>query len=380
MSRPTRTVMRDLAAALGILVLAAPSAAAQTSASKQSGDDLYTAGASVQAAGTIDGDAVLAGGTVLVTGDVGEDVLAAGGSVTITRAVGDDIRAFGGAVTVTDRVGGDAILGGGTVTLAAGSTVAGNALTAGGVVHLDGAVHGDVDAAGGDVVITGTLDGDVNVIAGSLEVGAGAVIAGALRHSGPRPPRIADGASVAEVVYTEREFEGPEMHDAAGWLAALAAFVSLAVCTLLFAWLLPGTCRAAAGNARSRLVLSLGAGLLTVIVTPVLAAALGVLMLTAPLAVALIAAYLILWIFGGFVAVAALGGWIRERFGQRRGEGAGAVVLSVLAAAFVYLIVSLVPFAGPLLVLLAMITGAGGLILLAGRLYKNPVNEQSATG
>lgn len=368
--------MRTIIAGLMVLVTASaiPAGAARTSVEKQSGDDLYAAGASVQVSKPVAGDAVLAGGSVLIAGEVARDVLAAGGSVTVTRAVADDIRAAGGSLTVTDRIGGDAIVAGGSVTLAEGSTVAGNAWAAGGVLHLSGHVRGDVEAAGGEVIIGGRIDGDANVYAESLEVRSGTVVAGTLHYRGPRPASIAEDAEIGEVVFTERRFEGPGFSWAGGIFATLLVSISLAVCSLLLRWLMPNVCGEAAANARTQVLRSLGVGLLTIILAPLVASALFVLVVTTPIAVALLASYVVLLIAGSLVALACLATWLRQRFMAERGEGAGVIALSVLAAALAYWIVALVPFIGVLVVLLAFATGAGGLILVAARLYKQSAN------
>jgi len=356
------------------LSMAAPAGAVQTSVQKASGGDLYAAGASVQVSQPVAGDAVLAGGTVLITGEIDQDVLAAGGSVTVTRAVSDDIRAAGGSITVTDRIGGDAIMAGGSVSLSPGSAVAGNAWLAGGVVRLSGAVNGDVQAAGGEVIVEGRIDGDASIFAESLTVRSGAVVAGTLRYRGPRPASIADGAEVGELVYTEQRFEERGISRVGGLLASLLVFVSLAVCTLLFSWLLPNVCREAAGNAQTRIPASLGLGLLAVVTVPVVVSALFVLLVTTPIAVVLAASYVVLLVAGTLVALACLAAWIRRRFLTERGEGAGIRALSILAAALAYWIVGLIPFVGVVIVLLAFVTGAGGLILMAARMYKQPAN------
>jgi membrane protein implicated in regulation of membrane protease activity len=73
---------------------------------------------------------------------------------------------------------------------------------------------------------------------------------------------------------------------------------------------------------------------------------------------------------GCFIAVACLGSWIRTRLLPAGGEGAGFYLISILAGALAYWVVALIPFVGVLIVLLAFATGAGGLVLLAARLYK----------
>lgn len=369
------TRLRAMTAVLLVLV-AIPAGAAQTSVQKQSGEDFYSAGASVQVAQRVAGDAVLAGGTILIAGNVAQDVLAAGGTITLTRAVEDDVRAAGGSITAADRIGGDAIMAGGSVTLAPGSEVGGNAWMAGGVLHLSGTVHGDVEAAGGEVVIGGRVDGNVRILADSLEIQSTASVEGTVDYRGPRPARVADGARIGGMVYTEHRFEGPGVPLLGALIASLLIFLSLAVCTLVFTWLLPNVSREAARNTRSRILPSLGVGLLTVVVTPMVASALFVLVVTTPLAVVLLAAYVILLATGCFVAVACLAGWLRTRLLAKLRAGTGVYLLSVLGAALVYWIVALVPLAGVVVVLLAFITGAGGLILLASRLYKQSNNFQ----
>jgi hypothetical protein len=354
-------------------MIAAVSYAAETSVEQRSGDDLYSAGASVQVSEATAGDAVLAGGTVLVTGTVSQDVLAAGGSITLTGAVEDDIRAAGGSITVTDAVGGDAILAGGSVTLARASGVGGNAWVAGGVLRLSGAISGDLRAAGGEVVLGGRIDGNADVYSESLEVLPGTVIAGTLHYRGPQPAVVADDAEIGNLQYTESDgFDRPAVSILGGLLAALLVFLSLAVCALIYLWLLPGLSREAAGNARDRMLLSLGVGVLTVLLTPMLAAVLFALLVTAPIAIALFAAYVVALVLGALTTVACLGHWLRDRFLSGRGDGAGTTVISVLLAGVAFWVVGLVPFIGALVVMLAFTTGIGGLILAATRLYKKP--------
>lgn len=345
--------------------------AAETAVEQRSGGDMYAAGVSVEAAGPVEGDAVLAGGTVLVTGPVAQDVLAAGGSLTLTGPVQDDVRAAGGSITLTDRVGGDAIVAGGTVTLATSSVVDGNAWLAGGVLRLTGSISGDLRAAGGEIIVDGRVDGDADVYAESLEIRPGTVIAGRLHYRGPRPAVIAEGAQVGEVVYTEsRALERPGVSRLGGLLASLVFFLSLAVSALLVGWLTPGACRKAIDNARHQMLLSLGVGVLTAIVTPLLVAVLFVLVLTGPVAAVLVAAYVAALVLGALTAVACFADWLRERFWSARGEGAGIRIVAMLAAALVFWLVGLVPFIGAIIVILAFTTGLGGLILLATRLYK----------
>lgn len=355
-----------------VILATVPAGAASTSVEKQSGDDFYAAGASVQVSRPVAGDAVVAGGSVLITADVTQDVLAAGGTITLTRAVHDDIRAAGGSITITDRIGGDAILAGGNLNLAPGSQVEGNAWLAGGVLHLSGTIHGDVEAAGGEVVISGNLDGDARILADSLEIQSGAQIQGTVDYRGPRPAQVAEGAKVGKLVYTKHRFEGRGVPFMGRLVASLLVFVSLAVCTLLFAWLMPNVSREAADNSRGRMLLSLGTGLLAVIATPIVASVLFALLVTAPLGVVLLASYVVLLATGCFVALACLAGWLRDKLMANRGEGTGTYILSVLGAAAIYWLVSVVPFIGVPVVLLAFVTGAGALVLLAARMYRQP--------
>jgi cytoskeletal protein CcmA (bactofilin family) len=280
------------------------------------------------------------------------------------------VRAAGGSITITDRVGGDALLAGGSVTLAPGSRVAGNAWLAGGVLHLSGTVNGNVRAAGGEVVLSGRVDGDSRILADTLEIASGAIIHGTVRYEGPHPPRVEGGAQVGKIVYTERHFKGHGVPWFGGLIASFVIFLSLAISTLILAWIFPNTSREAVRNASERMFLSLGVGLLAAVVTPFIAAALFALLLTTPLGVVVIATMVVLLATGCFVAVACLGSWIRTRLLPGPGERAWFYPVSVVGGALVYWLVALIPFVGVLIVLLAFATGAGGLILLAARLYK----------
>lgn len=386
---PTRMTART-ALALTLAGMMVPLAALAQEGTRS---NVYRAGEQVDVRASVTGDAVLAGGTVRVAEGVQGDVVAAGGEVDIDATVGEDIRIAGGNVTIGAPVGSDVLAAGGTVRLRREAAIGGDAVLFGGQLIIDGTVDGALSANGGQVDINGDVRGPANVRAGAIR------LQGALR--GPAV-LVADDITVApgavienEVRYwtskgelTNASFDGggrlvydpslatampQEMEPAAiaalagvigvyGVLSAALVIALLLLCTkTLFA--------EAAKRLRDAPGISVFAGLVFVVATPMLCLFLLLTLIGIPLAIALFAFYaVILWFSTTFTAVIftkMIEHHVRARWG---------VLILVLVATALYVVLqllSLVPVVGWLLVALLVFGALGALMMVfQGRVRK----------
>src|SRR5262245_14312042 len=340
------------------------------SISSQFGSDRFSAGGMVNLTEPVEGDAILAGGQVQIASEVRGDLVVAGGEVSVGGRVGDDLYAAGGEVGIDAIVAGNARVAGGQLKVGPATIIEGGASLSGGRVDFDGAAGSYLQVTGGRVRLNGTVGGDAVVRAGELDLGPTTRIDGKLVYRGPKAPVVPPGASITGGV----EFHEDSGHrfmdgdarvvlDAGRGVGTLLWFIGVFAVAVLFAALFPAfSTRAAAFIGRDPWA-SLGVGLAVLVCVPFLAVMLLITIIGIPLALLLVPIYLLLLFLGWVTAALFLGQKFLEL--ARRGAppaGLGTRVLALLAALVVLWLLRRIPFAGPLVALVALCAGIGALV------------------
>ncbi len=311
-------------------------------------DDLYIGGQNVNVNGTVTGNLIVGGSNVNMNGHVGGSILAAGGNISVNGTVGGSVIAAGGNLDVAGRVSKDVTMLGGNLHLVQGSTVGRDVLAAAGTATVEGSIARNLKSVG------------------KLNLHSGAAIGGNLTYRGDKPV-IPPGVMLhGRLIHETGDVfswsgsslpwnQGPWF---LGWLRTLVGMLALG---LIFVWLAPKYSRRTVTNLETRWRASLGWGLLTLIVTPILA---------------LLAFIAGLWIGGWWLGLIALFvyvvaivlavtvagltavAWATKRGGQQWPLWAGMVAGVVLVT-----LVGLVPYVGWAVVMVAMIWALGGLTM-----------------
>ncbi len=273
--------------------------------------NLYIAASNVTVDASVSGDLVAAGGDVLINGDVEQSLLAAGGTINVRGSVGQNSRVAGGTITINGPVHQDLVVAGGTVTVGSGAVVSGDLLISGGTVRIEGHIMGQVRASGGTVVLDSPVDGNVTVRqVDSLEIGKDAVIKGKLLYSSAKEATVASGAQLTGgIEYTKvaqrSGFDGRirGLFSAATLISILSTF--LLALALLY-WLNRLT-RPVVEHAYKKMPESIGIGLVTLIVVPVISLILLITLIGMKFAAALGLVYVISVLLGSTLASLLLG-------------------------------------------------------------------------
>ena len=315
--------------------------------------NVYVAGGQVRPRAAVQGDLVAVGGRVVVDQPVQGDALLAGGSVDVRAPVGEDLRAGGGDVQIDSSVGGELRVSAGNITLARGASVAQSAALMGGQVTLEGRVAGPLRVQAQRIRIDGAVGGDALLQAEQIELGPQARITGALRYASRATLLRAPGA-VVEGSFPRRDLDPddtddrdwqdrgwharngmPHGHDAmswghgwprgAAWGGAVFGFLALLASAALLLLVFPRFAAQAAGRVRAEPALSVGLGLGTLLVLPVLAVLLFITILGIPLGLALLALLPVVVLVGFVVGVLWLGGLAQAALqrGGRVGDAGG---------------------------------------------------------
>jgi cytoskeletal protein CcmA (bactofilin family) len=360
--------------ALLLFVLAAPSAAAFE----------HRAGPAVAVAAgeTVDDDLVATGTEITVAGHITGDLYAFGRSLTVadTAQIDGDIIGAAQTVVVDGTVGGSVRTAGQVVRLERHARVDGGAVAAGQDVTVDGAVGRGLAAAAQRVQIGGTVGKDVRASVERLTVLPAARIAGDLLYTGREEATIPSDAVGGRVQYqAPAEPAARPRTDLSGlwWFMRGLWLIGNAVVGVLLIRLFPRLREAARSAMAAQAGVTFIAGIVALVVLPVLAVALLLTFVGIPLALVTIVGYggslyvgwLLLAYVVGVVAVAA---YRRVQDGPARAAESLAAPAEApewlfLLGLGVLFVLGLIPFLGGFIGLLGAGMGLGAvLVVLSG--------------
>lgn len=331
--------------------------------------DIFVTGERVELSGTVNGDAYVAGADILIDGTVDGDVLVFGGNVRITGEVTQDIRVIGGTVVIGAQVGRNVSAIGGEVEIMESAQVEGSVASAGGVITIAGPVVGNITAGAGQLTISSEISGDVNAAVEELRFTSSAAIEGDVTYHSKEEAAMSDGAVIGGMVTRKT----PPIHGASSqsWKEAflgiaiagkvLSVFSAVLIGMLMLRFY-PHYMARMARTVEKRTWPSVGIGLVTLIVVPILTVMLTVTLIGLPLGLILLAFYAI-GIYLAKIFFMVLLGHVLVRHKKAN------PYVSLLVGGVVYGVLTLIPFVGAVIALFALLTGLGAMMLVEKELY-----------
>jgi len=326
-------------------------------------------GTEVRPTGPIHGDLVAAAGRISVDYPIDGDAVLAAGSVDVRAKVGEDLRVAGGFVTLTGRVRGEALVVAGSLAFGPEAEIAGRAWLAGGDIAVAGLFRQDVKVYGRNVLILGHVIGNVHIVGATIEVLPSARIDGNLTYVSNTAAKVHPGAQVSGTV-TREPGELPTLR-MPGWppFRPLLMFGLLAAGALMLA-LFPRFTATAVQTVRASPLGSLGLGTAIFFSLPPVILLLVITIIGIPIALMLAGIYAAALLAGFLVAAFYVGERVL-RLVRRRAVAAGYWArVGMLAVALIILwLVRHIPYAGGLLILVALLIGLGAMLLRAFNHY-----------
>jgi Polymer-forming cytoskeletal len=343
------------------------------------GRNVYSAGASVRPSTTVDGDFVAAGGSVVIDQPVKGDATIAGGSISVRAPVGDDVRAAGGDVAIESTINGELFAAAGNITLSKAARVATAATLYAGNVTMDGKIDGPLKVGAQRVIINGEVNGDVRLYADKVELGPTARIVGTLQYPISAELKKADGATVSGAITREMpEIAAPEnnakrewhmgMRSAGSlWAGTVFTYIALLACAAVLLLVFPEFSEQASNTVQNSPGQAVALGFGSLLLVPILAGLLFITILGIPLGIALLMLYPALLLLGYLIGVLYI---------ARRGElavrkdtsSSFPVAIGFFALALLLMmLISRLPFVGPLVLTIITAIGTGACILELNR-------------
>jgi hypothetical protein len=324
--------------------------------------DVWAAGALVSVRGTAEQDIRAAGAEVTVSATAKRDAWVAGAIVSVTGATEKDLMVMGARVNIDARVGGNLNVAGARVLIGPQTEVTGMTQLAGADVVFGGVSRGRAEFYGDAVEIDGRVLGDLLVRARTVTVGRTAVIEGNVVFETFGEPTIEEGATVRgrQTVTLPR----PRRPDAWTVISGLAVAVLFAIgAGLVLGLVLLVFARAfverTIRQTRGALGGSILAGIVVLILLPLLALAVMMTVVGIPIGILMLLAMPLLLLTAAIIAVFGLSDWALNRAGAPRSFGMRLLIL--LGGLVVLALVGVVPVIGFLVWLAAILLGLGAM-------------------
>ncbi|MFA4937308.1 MAG: polymer-forming cytoskeletal protein [Patescibacteria group bacterium] len=332
----------------------------------------YAAGATVEVAGKVTSDVMAVGGSVVISGEVAGDVLVIGGNVRITGSVEGNVRIIGGNIELAGPVGKNVSVVGGTLTIATSSQISGHLSLAVGAFDLRGSVLKDVNGAVGNFVIAGTIKGktDLKLDPQSIsQIRDTAIIQGPFSYQAKHEVQVASGAKLSEplrfIPYAPKA-----VSHSGWWLKQLISLFSLLVVALVIISLAPKLVQQISQEALVKPWKKIGWGFVWLVVPPIVFIILLVTVIGIPLGIIFIVCYAIGLYLTQVFAGMALGEYLKTKKPFAWMQKLPLLLVASIGI-LVFKLLTLVPYIGWLIILVALLWMWGTIIQVKKDLLNN---------
>ncbi len=342
-------------------------------------DDLYLFATSVTIDGTVNGDVFILATSLKINGTVNGGAAIAANDVVIAGEVTQRVRVASNSVLVTGSIGGDLLAAANDVKIDPGAVIGRDLILAVNSLTLDGAVERRVGGAVSSATLNGAVGTDVDIDVENLTVTGDASIGRDLTYRSDNAAEIAQGAQIGGEVTAEAAADMDAAADSGfsfdSIVPALVGLVIAAVYGTVMLFGLPRITLATSNQLIESPLLSLGLGVVSLILVPIIAILVMVTVVGIPVGLALILLYVVALYSGQVFVGMSIGRLIlsffsdaNRRLMQFLGLLLGLVILSAI---------TFIPYVGAWTGLIVAIFGLGGLMITIGRLRREPARAAS---
>ncbi|QFR39149.1 hypothetical protein A9Q91_02850 [Candidatus Gracilibacteria bacterium 28_42_T64] len=283
-------------------------------------DDLYIAGGRVEIKNIIHGDLIIAGGEIEIDSEVSEDVIMAGGDIFISANIGDDLRVVGGSVVIDSVIEGDVIVGAGDLKIKKGAIIRGDLAVGAGRVIIDGEVFGKTKISADEFILNGKIHGDVDLFVEKFKNTSGSgIMLGNVLYKTSEKNILIEESTQGTAIYTEAKFQKHVKEKAKGFLGKfiIIKIIGIFVFSTFLYFFLEKVYLKTADKLYKQTGKAFLYGLLTIILTPIIAILLFISVVGIPIGAILLVWYILLLLFLDIINATVLTGVIQKKFGEK---------------------------------------------------------------
>lgn len=336
-------------------------------------DDLYLLGTTLIINGTVNGDVFAAGTTIEINGTVNGNVSLAGNSVTIDGTVSQGARVAANEFSMSGSVGEDLLLLGNANAIGSGAVIGRDLILTVATLTIDGTVERRVAGVADNITLNGSVGTEFDVSVSNLSITDGASIGGDLTYRSENEAEIASGAEIGgetmhEMVAQETDTDIGFSFDSIA--VGIAGLIMTAVYGTVLLLVFPRLSLAASNQLLENPLMSIGMGIVFLIVVPIVSILVMITVVGIPLGLIALLLYGIA-LFSAQIFVGLTIGRLILSFvadGNRRLIQFFGLLIGLL----ILYGISFIPYVGPWAPLIVIILGLGGLMVAIGRLRKEP--------
>jgi len=328
--------------------------------------DFFAYGKSIEISGTVNGDVYVFGGQVFIDGVVNGDVLVAGGSVEISGKVSRNVRLLSGQASISGTVGRSVTAVTATIELSPSARVGRNVVILSGNVDLESMVGSNARVYASNLRISDGIGGSLYAYVGSMRVTSKARITGDVEYWSNKNALIDSHAKIGGELIHHPSFFYSIFHGKifkslkiGSKFAALSMnfFYTLVIALILMRYF-PQRVENSYHALNHKLFQSLVAGIVLVIILPLLFFALLITIVGVPFALTLLAINVISFYSAKIITIIWLARHIFRRFDFSKHRR-----LYFTFGLIIYYGLTLIPYVGTVVSTLALLLGLGGLVL-----------------
>ncbi|MCL4523737.1 MAG: polymer-forming cytoskeletal protein, partial [Acidobacteria bacterium] len=316
-------------------------------------NDLIATGANVKIEGTVEGDLIAFCKNLTVNGHVTGDVIAFAQIVRINGTVDGNVRSISSFASLSGPVAKNVTSFSQTFELASKSEVAGSLMFFAAMTTQDGRVGRDLIGFSAEHQLDGYVGGNALLRGDRLSIGPSAQIVGKAKFTGEKQPSVSDKAKLASPLEVVIETRRPRYASPAYYWRQTLRWGTAFMLGLVVALLMPGFLRDTLGEGE-RYGLSLGAGVLSLIVTPVAA----VIACLTIIGIAVGVLSVLVWVAMLYAAQVFVGAFLGQKM-LGPADSTGAVLGRLAVGLLVIRVATMLPYVGIFVWLVVAVFGFG---------------------
>ncbi len=323
-------------------------------------DDLFATGAEINIDGTVNGDVYAGGRALVVSGEINGDLIVGAETITVTGTINDDIRAAGRLLVIDNGavVADGVMFFGDTLEIKEGAEVADGVLFFGKNLVIDGTVNGIVRGVMEKIVISGQVERGVYIDTKITTIRDGAVIGGDLDYKSNNEADISDGATISgEVLKSTPVVRGSDYSPNISYNIWL--FLATLLIGLVFLWILPRPTVALGVRITDRPLRTFVVGLLMILAFLPVSVLLMITVIGMPLSIILFVTFIAALFFAKIFPAIAIGTLILKKSSPDKPHVSP--YLSLALGILIITVLSLTPFVGGFIGILATALGLGAM-------------------
>ncbi len=340
--------------------------------------NLYAVGNTITVDGTVAGDVICAGQTININGTIEGDVICAGQTLNIIGQVNGSVRVAGNSININGLVARNVMAFGASINIGKDATIGWDMLIAGANGEIRGKIGNDLYGGAANVVIAGEIGKDVRLKLDervrsekkglsfekteSLTITKEAIIGGNVVYTAGNEGSISEEATISgEITHNLPKAKLAKRKIVTSWAwGKIYSIFSALVIGLVLVSLWREQIIKLTDKMLKKIKASIGWGIVTMFLTPIIAILLIITIIGIPLAAILIGIWLIALFLSKIIVGILIGRSVLEKLSRKKKES---LIWAMIIGIVLSWILFSIPFVGWMLYLVAIWWGLGGIWL-----------------